>query len=460
MPKLNVMGPSKKGISAAANNQESLNCYVIPSVGGRNEMSMTSCMGSKLHSDTVGEPRGIYTKNKKTYAVIGTTLFEIFSNGSFTNRGIIPGVGPVSISDDGDTIIIVNGTTTGYYYDIDSDSLRQVNLPYLANSVTYLDTYMIFTSNDRLFFISNVGVSDAFNALDFARVSQSTGELISVVADHGELVFFTSTDIEIWYNSGDVNFAFAKNTSAVIERGAISAPSVAREDNSITFLGDDLIVYRLEGYQPVRISNVDVELILSNLKKEFTTDLENARAFFFTEHGHKFYQLTIPNQTTIVYDIATQEWHTRKHYDYKTHHGVFYTFAFGRHLILNLVGQVFEMSKSIYDDAGRPLIRLRRTACYSIDDKIMSWKLLKFIFDFGNTKITSGQGSDPQLMIKWSYDYGATWRGEKWRSLGVSGDRKAKANLRGLGSSRHRLLEFSCSDPVPFELIDCYIEYS
>lgn len=282
---------------------------------------------------------------------------------------------------------------------------------------------------------------------------------MAVFEDHSELILFGTKTIEPWFNSGDVDFAFSQNTAGVMERGTYSRFSVVKEDNTLFFLGDDLVVYRLEGYQPVRISTDSVEIELSDLiKNGYKEDLDNAHGLVYSEHGHKFYQLTIPNRLTLVYNVATKEWHQNKHFNYETHHATCYCRAYGKHLIGTIDGNVYELSRSYYDDYGNPLKRLRRSNFYSLEDRILHWKKIKFIFDFGTTEVLSGQGSDPKVVVRWSYDSGRTWRNEKHLSLGVAGDYLAKAIRRNCGGSRNRLIEFYVTDPVPFFLIDAYAE--
>lgn len=456
---LNLFGSQEKGLSVAINNQESINCYVMPSPRSRNNIVLVGSMGSALFSSVSGRARGCIECNDVAYFVFGSALYSVSIVGVATNLGTVPGSGRVSMAHDGTSVIVVNGTATGYYYNTSTATLSSVTLPYVAHTVAMLDTYAVFSSDGQRFFISTVGDTDAFDALDFASAIKSPDNLLCVAEDHSEIILFGEKTIEPWFNSGDVDFPFSQNTAGIVERGLYARFSVSKEDNTLFFLGDDLVVYRMQGYNPIRVSTDAIEIEFSNLVRDgYAANIADAYAFTYAEHGHKFYQLTVPNHFTLVHNVATKEWHKLEHWDYNTHHSACYMFCYGKHLIGGIDGNVYELSRSYYDDAGTTLKRLRRSNFYSIEDRLINWKKVKFIFDFGTTPVLSGQGSDPKVVVRWSYDSGRTWRNERMLSLGVAGDYLAKAIARTLGASRNRLFEFYVTDPVPFYLIDAHAE--
>jgi len=67
-----------------------------------------------------------------------------------------------------------------------------------------------------------------------------------------------------------------------------------------------------------------------------------------------------------------------------------------------------------------------------------------------------GQGSDPQVMLRWSDDGGHTWSNEHWVSMGKIGGYGRRAIWRRLGMTqklRDRVYEVSGSDPVKVSII-------
>jgi len=65
--------------------------------------------------------------------------------------------------------------------------------------------------------------------------------------------------------------------------------------------------------------------------------------------------------------------------------------------------------------------------------------------------LNSGQGSDPQVMLRWSDDGGHTYSNEHWASMGKIGATGTRVMWRRLGMTlklRDRVYELSGSDPV------------
>lgn len=72
--------------------------------------------------------------------------------------------------------------------------------------------------------------------------------------------------------------------------------------------------------------------------------------------------------------------------------------------------------------------------------------------------LTTGQGSDPQIMLRWSDDGGHTWSDEHWVSAGDRGHYKHRAIWRRLGRSRDRVFEVTVSDPVAWNLLQAFLQ--
>lgn len=72
--------------------------------------------------------------------------------------------------------------------------------------------------------------------------------------------------------------------------------------------------------------------------------------------------------------------------------------------------------------------------------------------------LTTGQGSDPQIMLRWSDDGGHTWSDEHWVSAGARGQYKHRAIWRRLGRSRDRVFEVTVSEPIAWNLLAAYLQ--
>lgn len=457
---LDLIGSQQKGLSVVLSNQESINCYVVPTPGGRAPAGLVGAPGSIQRAVITGAGRGSWDMANIAYKVFGSALYRINADLTATNLGVIAGSNRVSMADNGDQLVIVTGTgNLGYVYVASTGILNTITDPDFpgADTTSYVDGYFLFSTSNGQWFLSALGDGTQYDALDFATNEKSPDDTLAIIEDHGEAMCFGAETIEPWTNTGNADFAFERNGSGIIERGLYARFSISKDDNTLFFLGNDLMVYRLQGYTPVIVSDEGTNTELSNyLKDGYDTDLRNAYSFTYTDHGHKFYVLTIPNRGTHVYDISTQAWHRRKHFDYATHHAAAYVQAYGKHLFSGINGNLYELTRDARDDAGSPLRRARRARVVAQDGRRLRFKKLKLIMDTGNG-LTTGQGSDPQLAIHWSDDNGRSWSNERLLGLGVSGDYMKEVITRNMGSSRDRIIEFYQTDPVPFICADAYV---
>jgi len=124
-------------------------------------------------------------------------------------------------------------------------------------------------------------------------------------------------------------------------------------------------------------------------------------------------------------------------------------------------GKVYELDPDTYSDAGDEMKALR--ACPHITDQNDLNKLFHHRLQIdaeAGVGLTSGQGSDPQIMLRWSDDGGHTWSNEHWTTLGGIGEYKTRAVWRRLGSARDRIYEAAITDPVKRALISASLRVS
>ncbi len=70
--------------------------------------------------------------------------------------------------------------------------------------------------------------------------------------------------------------------------------------------------------------------------------------------------------------------------------------------------------------------------------------------------LNTGQGIDPQVMVKLSPDGGQTWWPERWTSAGEMGQYDETVALSKWGECRNPVVEVTVSDPVLWAFIACY----
>lgn len=72
--------------------------------------------------------------------------------------------------------------------------------------------------------------------------------------------------------------------------------------------------------------------------------------------------------------------------------------------------------------------------------------------------LSSGQGSDPQVMLRVSRDGGYTWGPILSRSMGLIGHYAARVIWWRLGIARNFAFEWSGSDPTQLAILDAYLD--
>jgi hypothetical protein len=182
-----------------------------------------------------------------------------------------------------------------------------------ANTVIYFDNYFITDRNlTNEWAISALGDGTQWSGLDVAQAQANADLVLAVVNYHEQLLIFGQKTVEVWYDSGAANFPFQRYDGAFVQRGLAAPLALVQEDNTVFWLGEDGLFYRLVGYTPQRISTFAMETAWGQYET-----ISNATAFVITIEGHKFIFLTFPDgPATWCYDISsgTEEplWHERE----------------------------------------------------------------------------------------------------------------------------------------------------
>ena len=445
---------SHKTRSDAANGSRLVNLYAeaLPQ-DSKAPVALYGTPGTRVFSSLPTKPvKALNKMNGVVYAVTATRLYTIDKFGDYTEEGEIDQIGPVSSASNGIDLVFVDGRK-GYAYN-PIDGLRQLSGDgwYPANTVTYQDGYFIFNrAGTGQFFLSDL-LSTEFDPLRFATAEGSPDDAVAVISDHRELWVFGTDSIEVWYNSGDVDFPFERMQGAFVEKGCEAPGSVAKLDNTVYWLGNDGMVYRASGYQPMRASTHAVEARIGDNNPD-------AFAYTYIEEGHSFYVITFPSkELTLVFDAATGLWHERSHYQWGRHHTQCHVYAYGQHLVGDYQnGNVYTMALNIYEDNADEILRIAVSPPIHSNRSRAIMHCLELDMDSGVGLVT-GQGDDPQAMLQWSDDGGKTWSNEHWSPIGKIGSYLTRVQWNRLGMFRQRQYKVEISDPIPVAIVGAYAE--
>lgn len=449
-----------RSVNAADNRMVNLYPEPLPTPEGKTSGFLNRAPGlRKLATVGTGPIRGLWAYGDYGYAVSGNRLYQIDSTWNVLPIGPIAGTGQVSMVDNGTQLFIATNPK-GYIYDAASQQLAEITDIDFPGAVTvgYLDGYFIFQEpNSQRFWTSELLDGTQIDPLSFASAEGMPDDLISLFVDHREVWLFGTQSVEVWYNAGTSPFPLARIQGAVNEIGCAATFSVAKMDNSLFWLGADArghgIVFRANGYTGQRISTHAVEYAIQSYDV-----ISDAIAFTYQQDGHSFYVLTFPSaQATWVYDAATNAWHERA------------GFANGEFIRHRANCQMFYSEEVVVGDFENGNIYAYDLDQFSDGDFtqkwLRSWRALPT--NQNNLKRTAqhslqidmqtgvglntGQGSDPQVILRWSDDGGHTWSNEHWMSVGKIGAYGTRAIRRRLGMTlklRDRVYEASGTDPV------------
>jgi hypothetical protein len=402
------------------------------------------------------------TNGSDFYVVSGTEFYKVTGlTATPTLLGTVTGTGPVSIADNG-TQIFLACNPDGFIYNEVTNVFAKITDPDFAGAVTvgYLDGYFVFNEpNSQKVWVTELLDGSSVDPLDFASAEGSPDGLVAINVDHREAWLFGTDSIEVWYDAGLADFPLTRIQGAFNEIGCVAAFSIAKLDNALFWLGTDArgqgIVYRANGYTGVRVSTHAIEYAIAQYG-----NLSDAVAYTYQQEGHAFYVLTFPTgDATWVYDVSTQAWHERAGWNTAlgefTRHRSNCQCNFGGNTVVGDYenGNIYTLDLEVYADNGgiQKWLRswralptgqnnLKRTAQHSLQLDCES-----------GTGLVTGQGSDPEIMLRFSDDGGHTWSNEHLSKMGKIGEYYRRVFWRRLGMTlklRDRVYEISQTDPV------------
>ena len=487
-----------RSINAADNRMINMFPEIVPEAGKEPAFLQRAPGLNYLATMGAGPVRGLWQFGNYGYAVSGTSLYQINSNFNVVSKGTVSGTGQVSMVDNGTQLFVAAGAT-GYIYNAGTDVFAQITDVDFAGAVTvgFIDGYFVYNQpNSQKFWVTSLYDGTSVDPLDFASAEGSPDNLVSLIVDHREIWLFGQSSIEVWYDAGLPDFPLSRIQGAFIEIGCAAPFSVAKLDNGVFWLSSDArgrgMVYRSNGYAGVRISTHSVEWQIQQY-----ADITDAVAYTYQQDGHSFYVLNFPSaDITWVYDVATQAWHQRAGWlnNQLTRHRGNCQMAFNGKIVVGdyLTGAIYSYDLNVYTEAGnvQKWLRswralptgtnnLKRTTQHSLQLDCESGvgldgatpATITYLSSISSDAASAGaisgeseeiiseiivQGSDPQVMLRWSDDGGHTWSNEHWRSMGKIGETGRRVLWRRLGMTlklRDRIYEVSGTDPVKIAIM-------
>jgi hypothetical protein len=467
------VGGSARAEAVAGENELTMNWFVAPmrSQAAKARLALLPVPGYRAFGatpDVVGS--AAWSGKGRAFAVVGGSLNETFADGSITRRGTLATNGNLATisynAATGQLLITAGGNA--YCYVLATNVLTQV-LTGVATQGAMVDGFGLvfdvntgkvqysanndFTSWDPTAFFTNSITPDPWQAMavDGSRQLWLLGEATG----------------QVWYDTGAASNPFQPIPGAIFEPGTAATFSVALAGGAMWWLsrakGGAGTIVQAKGYTPQQISTPEVNAAIETYAASAL--ISDAEALVYELNGRTFYNLSFPRaNATWSIDIDTPSWHQRGVWNApKNRFDLWaprvHAYAFGKHLVCDRsTGLIQEMTAAVATEfnSTNGIRRVRRAPGITHEHAREQYRRLEFLMDVG-LGLATGQGSNPMVMLRVSDDGGMTWSSEKRASAGRIGEWRRRVYFLNLGISSDRAFELSCSDPIPWRILDAWI---
>lgn len=488
--RFNFCGPSYTSQSPAADAEVCRNLYpesIESQQGGKSAMALYPVPGKSLFLTFPDKPnRGGIEVNGRTFRVSGSTLYEIFANGTKNAIGAVGNDGKQCSFAASKIQVMIASAGNGYCFTLATGALSAaIGTLVGVKQMGYCDGFFL-GANTQQVFISGALDGLTWDPTQFIAPSVTAGAIISTIVNQRTVCLLCENQSVCYYDSGNSPVPFDVIPGGFMEQGAAATFGASRLDNSYFWWGQSEqgygVAWRANGYTPQRVSNHAIEFAVMGYG-----DISDAVSWPYQDQGHSFWVTRFPSANqgrgaTWAYDVATGMWHERDHFingqsyaDLAQDH----TLSFGKHLVGDWQsGNLYQMAIpspavgggwNFVTDAGNPIRRVRRAPVLGNEDQRVFFNKLVIDLETGlgpipalttDGKVLAADFSNaraPQLMLRWSDDYAKTWSNERTLDCGQAGQYTARVATYQLGFTRKgRIFEVSCTDPIPWRFVDAY----
>jgi len=438
--------------------------------------------------------------DNRVFAVGGTVVYEVFSDGTFIPRDSIVGdVLPATCHYNGvgpNQCFITSGGH-GYIYDVTTNVLT-LDVVTNVSRGDVLDTFFLALdsiTHELRISESNDGIN--WDPTQVASRSTASDPWITFVVASKKIILIGSETGEIWYNRGLTPYPFDPVPDAFFPIGITATRTLQDVQGVALWLARNkqgqAVVAMLSGYTPQIVSSVAVARSLQRYSR-----VDDAVSWTYQCDQHTFYVLSfLTAGATWVLDLTTMLWHERPFWNPNTAseeacRAQCSCFAFGKHLVGDRAsGQILEMSSNQHVDVdGAKIRRKRRTPIVADENVGIEHKRFELDLEVGLVSIATsweawlledgsdwtmeeagagswlveedpigfGVDSGPTIILRWSDDQGKTWEGELEMDAGPIGAYRQRARVDRLGMSPMRIYEVDMTDAAPWRIADAYLE--
>jgi hypothetical protein len=416
-------------------------------------------LGRVLETTESLHTRGFLDVGPEAIWILDEKVFKFSSGFVLTELGALAGTEPVTTARNNAVLkqnVVVtqhgcfNLSTTG------APTPFGAGIPASPTSVCDIDGYFVWSFGDGKIYASDLNTTTV-NAGSF---NTEQGLIVRrVVRYAGRLYAFGDKWTGVYKNVGSIPFPFSREVT--IPRGIVGSHAIAGWEtgwaNQLIWVGDDFIVYRLDGYTPVPVSTDDVSRDVQ--KAVLAGDRNLIEAFVYMYGKNAFWVLNAHNRFTWEYNTVTGEWNERMSFNRANWKGMKSIRIFDQWLIGDeYTGELYRISGTIFREGVDPLV-------WQVESGVMGGFPRGMVIPRSSFHITAGVGdfavvSDPKVEISWSLNGGASYGDPVIRRLGGPGQYNSHPYILNSGLSRGQGIRYKLlvSDAVHVGLSGGVIE--
>lgn len=467
--RLPFIGASRQGRYEAFQGQRLINWAPhIEGQGARSRMALHPDPGLKANAVVGAGPHRstLLPWNGHLYGVSGRTVFSTTGTGTPVTVGTIAAGGQrVSMAAGRDMILIVDGTAGYTWNGTTLASVSDGDFFAGTTTVTYLDGYFIAHTGNR-YQISALDDATSWSAIAFKSAEGSADDIAAVATNNQDLYLVGTETTEVHYNTGTGTVPFAPYGNSAIGYGTPAPHSVSWALPGLFFLAQtangEHSVVRVVGLEPQVVSDPDLEWQIGQMMT-----VEDAIGWVYQQAGRWWYQLTFPTEMrTFVLGIESGLWHERRTYGKGRHRANSHGVISRKHLVGDFEsGALYELDFATGTDGGSVIERIRITPDMHADGDVIEFDEVLLAFNSGEALLpgaspVSGDGSDPEVSMRFSDDGGRTWGPWMNEPIGKIGEYDRRVSFNALGDATKRRFEIKVTSAVPVALADAYAEIS
>lgn len=484
MARFGIVGGAYQSQTQSADAQSCINLMVEKdeSGAGKSDLTLVNTPGTSVFTILTDAPlRGEHTVSTpgvipRTFAVGGSTLYEILSNGTSTPIALVANdSNPVSFASSNTQVMLASGGQ-GYCLTLSTTTLTgPIATIAGVSQVEYCDGFFsALIGTSAKWYVSAAADGTTWDPAQSTVISVFGDNVVSMKALARYLCFFGPKKSVCYYDSGNT-FPFDVAPGGFSDQGSAATFGIGQADNTLFGIWADPlgggVAFKVSGVTFQRVSTHAIEL-----EWQGYSTISDAIYASYQDRGHTICQWSFPTAgKTWCYDVSTGLWHQKTFFqngNHLAHRAQFHTYAFGKHLVGGQYsGTIYQMSSPTSDgaggwnfvtDAGNSIVRVRRSPYVGTAGMRNYFSSLEIMGDTGlgpNIPLMDGSGNNrgPQLMVRWSDDNGHTWSDFRYLDMGQIGQYSTRMILWQLGSvwgSIGRIFELSFSDAAPLRITD------